>query len=276
MSEGLDKLAGAIGDTLKTAPTLYEDALQPTVQEVGKIVERIPRAINAAFSGLDKWILNKENSIDETKKLLELKLQNIDPEKIVEPDAYVAVPTIQAISYSMNSDELRNLYANLLAKAMNSDTKEHVHPAFVDIIKQLSPADVRVFEEISSNNSFQTLDMYYGKYQHTHDPSNPFSELESPVEKRGYEGLTYITNISPNIVNVSLENILRLSLIEERFSFNDESLGERIKQSPLYKRYFQELQKFNADPYWKYEENIHTFYLSHFGKAFRSICLDIS
>ena len=47
MPEGLDKLAGAIGDTLKTAPTLYEDALQPTVQEVGKFAARIPRAINA-------------------------------------------------------------------------------------------------------------------------------------------------------------------------------------------------------------------------------------
>ena len=41
MTEGLDKLAGAIGDTLKTAPTLYEDALQPTVQEVGKFAARI-------------------------------------------------------------------------------------------------------------------------------------------------------------------------------------------------------------------------------------------
>ena len=58
MPEGFDKLAGAIGDTLKTAPTLYEDALQPTVQEVGKFAARIPRAINAAFSGFDKWILN--------------------------------------------------------------------------------------------------------------------------------------------------------------------------------------------------------------------------
>ena len=139
MPEGLDKLAGAIGNTLKTAPTLYEDALQPTVQEVGKFAARIPRAINAAFSGLDKWILNKEYAIDETKKLLEKKLENVDPDKIVTPEAYVAVPAIQAISYSMDSEELRNLYANLLAKAMNSDTKDQVHPSFVEIIKPQHP-----------------------------------------------------------------------------------------------------------------------------------------
>ena len=165
MPEGLDKLAGAIGDTLKTAPTLYEDALQPTIQEVGKFVARIPRAINAAFSGLDKWILNKEYAIDETKKLLAQKLADVDPEKIVEPEPYVAVPAIQAISYSMNSEELRNLYANLLAKAMNSDTKDFVHPSFVEIIKQMSPIDSLVFKIIMERDANPLIDLVYEKIE---------------------------------------------------------------------------------------------------------------
>lgn len=148
MPQGFDKLLDAIGDTLKTAPTLYEDALQPAVQEVGKFTARVPRAINAAFSGLDKWILNKEYNVEETKKLLEQNLKNIDPEKIVTPDAYVAVPAIQAISYSMNSKELRNLYANLLSKSMNIDTKDSVHPAYIETIKQLSPDDAVYFKHL--------------------------------------------------------------------------------------------------------------------------------
>lgn len=76
----------------------------------------------------------------ETEKLLEQKLKNIDEEKIVSPESYVAVPAIQAISYSMNSDELRNLYANLLAKAMVTPTKDAVHPSFVGNYK----ADVAI------------------------------------------------------------------------------------------------------------------------------------
>ena len=66
MAEGFDQLAKGIGKAIETVPELYEDAFQPTVQETGKLVARIPRAINAAFSGLDRWILNKEYSIDET------------------------------------------------------------------------------------------------------------------------------------------------------------------------------------------------------------------
>ena len=159
----LDKLAGTIGDTLKTAPTLYEDALQPAVQEVGKFVARIPRAINAAFCGIDKWILNKEYTINETKKLLAQKLENVNPEKIIEPEPYVAVPIIQAISYSMNNEELRNLYANLLANAMNLDTKDSVHPSFVEIIRQMSPNDAKIFKHISTS-IFKVADIYCFKY----------------------------------------------------------------------------------------------------------------
>lgn len=85
------------------------------------------------------WIAQKEYNIEETKKLLALKLTHITPDNIVSPESYIAIPALQQISYSMNNESLRDLYANLLAKAMNKETKNAVHPAFVDIIKQLSP-----------------------------------------------------------------------------------------------------------------------------------------
>ncbi len=151
MPQGLDNLIGAVGDAIKTAPTFYEDALQPTVQETGKILALIPQTIESALLPLRKWNIDREYKFAETKKMLEYKLQNIDPDKIVTPEAYVAVPAIQAISYSMDSEELRNLYANLLAKSMNSDSKDAVHPSFVEIIKQMSPIDVQIFEIIRNS-----------------------------------------------------------------------------------------------------------------------------
>lgn len=92
MTEGFDKLAGAIGDTLKTAPTLYEDVLQSTTQESGKTLALIPRAINAALVPLRQWIAEREYKIAETEKLLAQKLEHVGEEKIVTPEAYVAVP----------------------------------------------------------------------------------------------------------------------------------------------------------------------------------------
>lgn len=206
MPEGFDKLAGAIGDTLKTAPTLYEDALQPTVQEIGKFTARIPRAINAAFSGLDKWILNKEYAIDETKKLLAQKLENVDPNKIVTPEAYVAVPAIRAISYSMDSNELRNLYANLLAKAMNSDTKDQVHPSFVEIIKQMSPTDSIIFKIIMEREVNPIIDLLYAKID---DPDFPFPSASRIIKTN----ITDLNVASAESIGVSIDNLIKQGLI---------------------------------------------------------------
>lgn len=141
MTTGADEFLNTAGKAVEVFPKLYDDVIQPTAQETGKILARIPKAINAAFSSLDMWIANKDYNVEETKLLLAKKLKNVNPEKIVSPEPYVAVPAIQAISYSMNSEKLRNMYANLIANSMNIDEKEKVHPAFVEVIKQLSPLD---------------------------------------------------------------------------------------------------------------------------------------
>lgn len=265
MSERFDKLAGAIGDTLKTAPTLYEDGLQPTVQEIGKFVARIPRAINAAFSSLDKWILNKEYSIDETKKLLEKKLENIEPEKIVTPEAYVAVPAIQAISYSMNSEELRNLYANLLAKAMNSDTKDLVHPSFVEIIKQMSPIDSLVFKTIMERTANPIIDLVYNKYE---------SDVPIAIESRTIiENVTDI-NVAPiETVCISIDNLIKQGLISipQNDSYVDSTLYDNILNSPFY-IIKQQSCPITPDGF-KFSHNKKMIIKTHLGNSFYKTCV---
>lgn len=265
MSEGLDKLAGAFGDTLKTAPTLYEDALQPTVREVGKFAARIPRAINAAFSGLDKWILNKEYAIDETKKLLAQKLENVDPEKIVEPEAYVAVPAIQAISYSMNSNELRNLYANLLAKAMNSDTKDQVHPAFVEIIKQMSPLDSLVFKTIMERDANPIIDLVYNKYE---------SDIPIAIESQTIiENVTDI-NIAPvETVGISIDNLVKQGLISipRGKAYVDSTLYNNILKTPFYIAQQQSCP--DTSDGFKFSHNNKMINKTHLGNLFYKICV---
>lgn len=54
-------------------------------------------------------------------------------------EPYVAIPAIQQISYSYDSDELRDMYANLLANFMDKERSDLVHPSFVEVIKQLNP-----------------------------------------------------------------------------------------------------------------------------------------
>jgi len=119
----------------------YDDIARPSAQETGKLIAKIPRAINAVLLPFERWILGREHEEKKINKLLEMKLEAIDPNKIVSPEPYIAIPTIQALSYCMDNDELRELFASLLANSMNRDCMYKVHPSFVEIVKQLSPFD---------------------------------------------------------------------------------------------------------------------------------------
>ncbi|HQC68355.1 MAG: hypothetical protein BWX97_00105 [Firmicutes bacterium ADurb.Bin146] len=190
----------------KVLPEAYEDLVKPTAQEIGKTLSLIPRTINAALFPLRKWIIEKEHSIAETEKILAKKLKNIDKDKIVTPEAYIAVPALQSISYSMDSDVLRDLYANLLAKAMNKDYKEQVHPSFVEIIKQMDPNDAIIFKSIFEAEITPVIDLYIldknrGGNYHRYN-------------------FTWITEYSYDEICLAIDNLERLKLVEIPYGQN--------------------------------------------------------
>ena len=131
------------------AKDVYEDVGHPVAKPTGELVGLIPRAIKAALSPLEKWVLQKEYNVEETRKLLEKKLENVSPDQIEAPEPHIAVPAMQYISYCMDNEELREMYANLLASSMKKDTKDNAHPSFVEIIKQLSPDEAKLLGYIN-------------------------------------------------------------------------------------------------------------------------------
>lgn len=259
ISNGLDTLLDASGKALEVAPKLYDDAIQPSAQEVGKSLSLIPKAINAAFVPLRKWIAYKEYSIVETEKLLADKLKNLEPEKIVPPEPYVAVPAIQAISYSMNNDVLRNLYANLIAKSMNTDTKDNVHPSFVEIIKQLSPLDAKLFNILCMN------------------VINPIIDLG--LKTKGESGsivlvnnITLINISTIESISVSIDNLERLKLISIPYGthYVNDNLYAPFYDHVIYKQY-DNLYRESALDELKITKKIIS--ITEMGKSFHKICV---
>ena len=140
---------------------VYDDIISPVAKPTGAILGLVPRAIKAALSPLEKWILQKEYNISEIQRLLEEKLKNVSPELIGTPEPYIAVPAIQYISYCMDNDELRNMYANLLASSMQKDIKDDVHPAYLEIIKQLCPDEAKILSYLLVHNTIPIIGIKY-------------------------------------------------------------------------------------------------------------------
>lgn len=209
--------AESIGDTAKE---IYSDFIKPTAQSTGQLLSLAPRGIRALLSPFEKWIINKEEALSETSELVSKKLSSIPPEKIVSPEPYIAVPSLQALSYSIDNPDLRELFANLLATSMNTDTKEEAHPAFVEIIKQLSPLEAKIIKE-SNLLLGQTIPCCHVRFQKLPE----YSEDKDSIFQEIGEGYTEIDHLvifdnfifpdKPlNYLSPAISNLIRLGLCE--------------------------------------------------------------
>ncbi len=246
------------------AKNVYNDAGKPVAKPTGELVGLIPRAIKAALSPLEKWVLQREYNVAETKKLLEEKLQNTPPELIESPEPHIAVPAMQYISYCMDNEELREMYANLLANSMNKIVKKGVHPGFVEIIKQLCPDEAKLLDFI-----------------HQQETGIPIIFLQVRKTTGGTlilgSGFTDIAGCcrceNPLDCEKYFDNLERLGLIKR--SQNVHFVNRAVYDS-LKKHHYIVLQKKHAesrDDVVKVDYIEGVVELTDFGQAFCSICL---
>lgn len=243
---------------------LYRDGLQQAVKATGEVLTLLPRSINAALLPLHQWLLEREYNIEATKKLLEQKLQNVSPESIKPPEPYIAVPALQYISYCKDSEELRDMYANLLASAMNEVVRDGVHPGFVEIIKQLCPDEAKLLRRLSKWPVAPFVDVIaVGKNGFAMELVRKFSligeiaECEQPLEIGRY-----------------FDNLVRLGLLEikSNVSLYGKHVYEETKEHPYIKERIQNHLKVGTD----YSEIIYKegyVQLTDFGMSFNKVCI---
>lgn len=250
----------------KTAKEIYEDGAKDTVQETGKVISLLPRLIHASLSKVEKWILNKEYTIKETQKLLEYKLANFDPSKIEPPEAYVAVPAINALSYTYNCNELLDMYANLLASSMIKEKKWDVHPSYVEIIKQLSPDEAKLLKHIASQkceNEFPLINIVMEKEMKDH--------TEEYIVVKNYSDIGIGVCDLPENISRYIDNLARLNLIEIRELSKTSNFDYSKIENSNYVNEFKSKTKLKDGFYWSFDEFM--FMITSFGKSFISICV---
>ncbi len=250
----------------EVAKAVYDDIGKPVLKPTGEFLALIPRAIKVAFSPLEKWLLHEEYSISETKKLLEEKLKNVSPENIVPPEPHIAIPALQYISYCMDNEELRNMYANLLANSMNKTMKNGVHPGFVEIIKQLCPDEAKVLKEFHKIRYIPTITIRY--------------------KSRDKGSLTIIANFSdigeisgcekPYDVQGYFDNLERLGLIETEYgtSMMKKELYDTLKQHPFISSYLNLPDAYKIQGFTELRIDESFFGITAYGSSFCKICIN--
>lgn len=197
-----------------------KNALPQTVEAIDHALSTIANIGNTALTPIEYLNAHAKHCMDKVKLKLQKELAGVEPEKIISPPPYIAVPTLTAASYCVDCDELHDLFAKLLAKSMNSDTTYQAHPSFIEVIKQLSPFEARLIKltNILYDNKASCIVRCQQKSKSVFFPYNTISPLFKS-NTPGYDlfrCITFFNEIDCQdyfMINNAVENLNRLGLI---------------------------------------------------------------
>lgn len=238
----------------------YDDLLKPTFSACGSIISLPFKFIDAALSGVKEWIDKRNYNYEKTRKLLAIKMMEVDEVKIVQPDAYVAVPALQYLAYSYDSNELRDMYANLLASSMNSDLKYQVHPAFVEIIKQLCPDEAKLLNWLKDKDDQELIDV------HLVDRN----KNEYTILLNNYSDISENICDCPSSISAYIENLERLKIIS---IISDKIADDEGYDRLISRKIIQNIKNTNETNEKEVRIIKKSFSITTFGKTFVKICL---
>lgn len=193
----------AVTGLVKAVP-IYEDALQPAAKQIGNSLETVTKVINIALLPLRGVIWGYEKIEDWLSTVVANKLKSVPEDKIITPPLIVAGPTIDGLRYAAEEEEIRELYANLLATAMNKDTVHKAHPGYVNIIKNITSDEVLILKVFLEKQMQPSMDLMARAADgirtliarhHTH------LDKKQPI-------------LRPDLVPSYLDNLCRLGLLE--------------------------------------------------------------
>lgn len=145
-----DNNISVVPDVIKSA----SEAIQTNIPETTKQMDSALSTVVGLFNNVVLYPVKKANiafryKLEAFEEDLKRKIKDIPDEDLQIPPTMIAGPTLEALRYTYDEEELREMYENLLASAMNKQKTSQAHPSFVDAIRQMSPFDANLIAEIA-------------------------------------------------------------------------------------------------------------------------------
>lgn len=203
----------------------------------------------------------KKAQVEAYKKDILEELNKISPENYQEPKLNIIGPALEASKYYIEEAELRKMFAKLIASAIDSSKASFVHPAFVEIIKQMTGKDALILTRLPDFGHLANINLAIrNKKESINMADHIYLSKEIPQ---------YSKEISLSIANFERLNIINVSHIIALPEKDTYSLYENCNK---YKEAMQILKE-NPDKYDRcYLERFY-FTTTVFGRTFKNICL---
>lgn len=252
-----------IKEVSKLLPEVYKDLAQPATKEIGNVLGKSAKALLFPIRGF-LWGWEKIEQV--VTEGVEKRFEKIPEENRKTPDPEIAVPLMQALTYTAQNETLREMYLNLLANSMDIDKEKDVHPSFVELIKQMNSLDAKVFHKLIS---------FIG-YQKAINPNIAILENNKnfiDATPEWFLGWT-IEGYSIFDVSSSLIRISKFGLIELMFDRTAGNDGYQLLKE--HQTLIDILSKYkNVNPHLKLGITVTNsiVYVNEYGKQFKNACI---
>ena len=136
------------------------DLVRPTSKSVG---DNIGLLVDGVMGWLGYWgekqKIKRAVCLEDYKKKITEKVLGIPEQNLIEPPIRLVGPAIEASKFFIEEEYCRDMFAKLIASACDSSKVNSVHPAFPEIIKQLTPLDARFFQLFKERNTYPAAEL---------------------------------------------------------------------------------------------------------------------
>jgi hypothetical protein len=248
---------------LTKAVPIYQDAVQPFAKEAGKALGTVGKAVNVALAPISLVVWGYDKISDFLENKVAEKLEKVPEERISTPPPNVAGPAIEALKFTGHDETLQDLFANLIANSLDSKTVLEAHPAFVDIIKNISSDEGLILKLFAGAQQFPIVDVRLNLKK-----NGGFNILHRNVSEIGK-----LANCKhPQLTTNYLDNLCRLGLlgIPSGRRINDPKAYESLTSDPgieQLKKQFENNEDFSIGFEQKYIE------VTGMGRQFINACV---
>lgn len=206
----MDRTNNETSETSVRTATDYEKVSRRLGHQVGTSIETIAETINTALSAFVT-----ESSFAVVKQLLmpvvNDHLRHIGTTRVQPPPARIVGPIFESIRCCRGDPFLVGLLGKLLATSMDPRIREKAHPAFVNLVMQLTAVDVRVLSVFRRQDSYPVIWFY----------TSTCSEMYSHIAECA--GITNIDSFT-----ISIDNLTRLDLLS--FVVPHRGFSDKVKK----------------------------------------------
>lgn len=254
-------VADAVKGIVEAVP-IYQDTIQPAAREVGVALQTVAKTIHIALAPIRVLVWGYEQIGEYVTARLAEKLKDKPADEIVTPPPNVAGPAIEALRFAGQEADLREMYASLLATAMDIHRTRKAHPAFVEIIRQLTSDEARLLRYFMTSGVF------------------PLISIRSE-KKNGEGGITVLRHFSllgekascqiSELTSSYIDNLCRLGLVEIPFQYRYSTPGiyDEVRNHPTVMTLIAEI---DSQDEVSSQIQEHILILTAIGKQFSEAC----